>query len=75
MALFDDPNKHEPRPLGRRAFILSAAGAVSALGFWGLRRSTVAAARPLSPDEGPASVTIAQFSADGKRTGTITVPR
>ena len=35
--------------LGRRAFILSAAGTVSALAFWGLRRSTVAAARPIAP--------------------------
>ncbi|HXR38085.1 MAG TPA: peptide-methionine (R)-S-oxide reductase MsrB [Terracidiphilus sp.] len=70
-------NQSEPEPgrLGRRAFILSAAGAVSALGFWGLRRSTIAAARPLGPDEGPTTVTIVQFSADGKKTGTVTVPR
>jgi len=40
-----------------------------------LRRSTVAAAKPLAPDQGPATVTIAQFSPDGKRTGTVTVPR
>ncbi|MFI5381933.1 MAG: peptide-methionine (R)-S-oxide reductase MsrB [Tepidisphaerales bacterium] len=70
-------NQSEPEPgrLGRRAFILAAAGAVSAIAFWGLRRSTVAAARPLAPDEGPATVTIVQFSADGKKTGTVTVPR
>lgn len=61
--------------LGRRTFILSAAGAVSAIAFWGLRRSTVAAARPLAANEGPANVTIAQFSADGKPTGTVTVRR
>jgi peptide-methionine (R)-S-oxide reductase len=48
---------------------------VSAVAFWGLRRSTVAAARPLAADEGPASVTIVQFSADGQRIGTVTVPR
>ncbi len=60
---------------GRRAFILSLAGAVSAGAFWGLRRSTVAAARPMEPSEGPATVTIADFSAAGKRTGTRTVPR
>src|ERR1039458_3239961 len=70
-----DLKQTEPRSLGRRAFILGAAGAVSAAAFWGLRRSTVAAARPLAPNEGPANVTIAQFSADGKRTGTVTVPR
>jgi len=65
----------EPRNLGRRAFILSVAGAVSAAAFWGLRHSTIAAARPLAPNEGPANVTIVQFSADGKKTGTVTVPR
>ncbi|MGD0632037.1 MAG: peptide-methionine (R)-S-oxide reductase, partial [Terracidiphilus sp.] len=65
----------EPRHLARRAFILSAAGAVSAVAFWGLRRSTIAAATPLAPNEGPASVTIVQFSADGKKMGTVTVPR
>ena len=65
----------EPRNLGRRAFILSAAGAVSALAFWGLRRSTIAAAKPLAANEGPANVTIVQFSADGKKTGKVTVPR
>jgi peptide-methionine (R)-S-oxide reductase len=61
--------------LGRRAFILSTAGAISALAFWGLRRSTIAAAKPLAPDEGPRTVTIVQFSADGTKTGTVTVPR
>jgi peptide-methionine (R)-S-oxide reductase len=60
---------------GRRAFILSAAGAVSAAAFWGLRRSTIAAARPLTADEGPKTVTVVEFSADGKKTGTVTVAR
>ena len=75
------PISMEPREpgrlqdLGRRAFILSAAGAVSAMAFWGLRRSTVAAARPLQPDEGPATVTVVEFSADGTNTGAVTVPR
>jgi len=63
----------EPRRLGRRAFIFSAAGAASAAAFWGLRRSTFAAANPLRPTEGP--ITIAEFSADGSKTGTVTVPR
>ena len=60
---------------GRRAFIISAATAVSAAAFWGLRRSTIAAARPLEAGEGPKTVTVVQFSADGKRTGTVTLPR
>jgi peptide-methionine (R)-S-oxide reductase len=63
------------RRIGRRAFIVSAATAISAAAFWGLRRSTIAAARPLGADEGPKTVTIVEFSADGQRTGTVTVPR
>ncbi|MGA3045314.1 MAG: peptide-methionine (R)-S-oxide reductase MsrB [Terracidiphilus sp.] len=65
----------ELRHFGRRAFILSAAGAVSAAAFWGLRRSTVAAAKPLDPNEGPKTVTIVEFGPDGKRTRTATLPR
>ncbi len=59
----------------RRAFIVGAAGVVSGAAFFGLRRGTVAAARPLAANEGPATVTIVQFGADGKATGTVTVPR
>jgi peptide-methionine (R)-S-oxide reductase len=69
-----DPSDRAQR-IGRRAFIVSAAGAVSAIAFWGLRRSTVAAARPLTASEGPATVTIVNFAADGKKTDTVTVPR
>jgi peptide-methionine (R)-S-oxide reductase len=65
----------EPRRFGRRAFILSAAGAVSAIAFWGLRRSTIRAARPLTPSEGPSTVTIAQFSPGGNKTGSVAVSR
>jgi peptide-methionine (R)-S-oxide reductase len=61
--------------LGRRAFIVSAAGAASAIAFWGLRRSTVAAARPLGPNEGPANVDVVEFSPSGERTKTVTVAR
>ena len=68
-------NSGRLRNIGRRAFILSAAGAVSAVAFWGLRRSTIAAAKPLGPNEGPANVTVVQFDADGKKIGTVTVPR
>jgi len=63
------------RSIARRAFIVSAATAISAAAFWGLRRSTIAAAKPLDADENPKSVTIVGFSADGKMTGTVTVPR
>jgi peptide-methionine (R)-S-oxide reductase len=61
--------------MGRRAFILGVAGVVSAAAFWGLRRSTIAAAKPLGPNEGPANVTIVEFNADGRKTGTVTIPR
>src|ERR1035441_4638002 len=61
--------------IGRRAFILSAAGAVSAVAFWSLRRGTVAAASPLAKDDGPKMVTIIQFGADGKKIGKAAVPR
>lgn len=61
--------------IGRRSFILTAAGAVSGLAFWGLRRGTVAAAQPLATDEGPKTVTIVPFGADGKKLAPVTVPR
>jgi peptide-methionine (R)-S-oxide reductase len=61
--------------LGRRAFIVAAAVAVSGIAFWGLRRSAIAPAHPLGPSEGPATVTVVEFSADGQKTGTVTVPR
>ncbi len=61
--------------VSRRAFIISAATAVSATAFWGLRRSTIAAARPLTADEGPKTVSVVEFSADGKQIRTVTLPR
>ena len=64
-----------PEAWVRRAFIVSAATAISAAAFWGLRRSTITAARPLSASEGPATVTVVEFSADGKQIGMVTVPR
>jgi peptide-methionine (R)-S-oxide reductase len=66
--------KEKPN-LTRRAFILITAGAVTTAAFWGLRRSTVAAATPLKAGEGPSMVTIIDFDAHGHRTGTRTIPR
>jgi peptide-methionine (R)-S-oxide reductase len=63
------------RELSRRAFIFGSAAAVSACAFWGLRRGTVAAARPLARDEGPATVTVVKFSEAGEKEETVTVPR
>jgi peptide-methionine (R)-S-oxide reductase len=64
--------KHE---LSRRALIVGAASVLSAGVFVGLRRATISAARPLAADEGPATVTIVQFSALGERQETVTVSR
>ena len=61
--------------LGRRAFIFGGAAALSGLAFWGLRRSTVAPARPLAAGEGPHSVTVVRFSPDGQEIGRTTGPR
>jgi peptide-methionine (R)-S-oxide reductase len=59
----------------RRAFIFGGAAAVSGLAFWGLRRATVAAARPLEANEGPRVVTVVRFSPDGEELGRTTGPR
>jgi peptide-methionine (R)-S-oxide reductase len=61
--------------LTRRAFILGIATVASAGAFWSLRRGTVAPARPLKADEGPAQVTVVQFSDRGDRVAAITIPR
>jgi len=50
-------------------------GRADRIGRRGLRRGTVAAAQPMGPDQGPATVTVVEFAADGKRMGTVTVPR
>ncbi len=71
--MFTTPPDSENK--SRRAFIFTAAAALSAAAFWALRRSTVAAATPLQPDEGPATVTIVDFDARGQRTATRTLPR
>lgn len=68
------PESQEPT-LTRRAFIVSAAAALSAAAFWGLRRSTIHAAMPITADQGPKTVTIVEFSADGHRLRSLTVPR
>jgi peptide-methionine (R)-S-oxide reductase len=59
----------------RRAFIFGGAAAVSGLVFWGLRRSTVAPARPLAANEGPRSITVVRFSPAGEEIGRTTGPR
>jgi peptide-methionine (R)-S-oxide reductase len=60
--------------LGRRAFIVTAAGAVSGVAFWGLRKLTLVEPQPVSAAGAPANVTIVEFAPDGKKTGKVIVP-
>jgi peptide-methionine (R)-S-oxide reductase len=77
----DHSHSHEPADdagihrQGRRAFIVSAAAAVSGAAFWTLRKTTLAEPQPVSAAEDAENVTIVEFSADGKKTGEVTVPR
>jgi peptide-methionine (R)-S-oxide reductase len=59
--------------LGRRAFIVAAASALTGAAFWGLRRTTLLQVQPVSAADTPASVTIVEFAANGKKTGKVTV--
>jgi peptide-methionine (R)-S-oxide reductase len=59
--------------LGRRAFIVAAASALSGAAFWGLRRTTLLQVQPVSAANTPANVTIVEFAANGKKTGKVTV--
>jgi peptide-methionine (R)-S-oxide reductase len=59
--------------LGRRAFIVAAAGAVSGAAFWALRRTTLLQPQPVSAANTPSNVTIVEFAANGKKTGKATV--
>jgi peptide-methionine (R)-S-oxide reductase len=61
--------------LGRRAFIVSAAAAVSGAAFWVLRKTTLTVLQPVYAESEPTNVTIVEFAANGKRTGKVTVPR
>jgi peptide-methionine (R)-S-oxide reductase len=71
----DRQDSADSERLTRRVFIFGGAAAVSGLAFWGLRRSTVEAARPLTANEGPRSVTVVRFSPDGEEIGRTTGPR
>ena len=64
----------ERRQLGRRAFIVSLATAVSGAAFWALRKTTLLQPQPVSAAGAPADVTIVEFAPNGKKTGKVTVP-
>ena len=60
--------------IGRRAFIVSAAAAVSGTAFWALRNTTLLQPQPVDASAAPANVTIVEFAANGKKTGKVIVP-
>ncbi len=61
--------------LDRRAFIVAAAGAASGAAFYLLRRAAFSGLQPVFAADGAANVTIVEFSADGKKTGKVSVPK
>jgi peptide-methionine (R)-S-oxide reductase len=61
--------------LDRRAFIIAAAGAASGAAFYLLRRAAFSGSQPVFAAGTAPNVTIVEFSADGKKTGKVSVPR
>jgi peptide-methionine (R)-S-oxide reductase len=59
----------------RRAFLFTAAGACGAVAVWSLRGAAPVAAMAKAGGGNAGSVTIIQFSPDGKKIGKVTVPR
>jgi peptide-methionine (R)-S-oxide reductase len=60
--------------IGRRAFIVSAAGAVSGAVLVTLRNTLLIQPQPVDAKDAPANVTLVEFGPDGKKTGKVTVP-
>jgi peptide-methionine (R)-S-oxide reductase len=67
-----DKVQPETNRMSRRAFAVTAVGACGAIALWSFRGSRV---ETVEADATPGIVTIVQFSADGKRTGKVSVPR
>jgi peptide-methionine (R)-S-oxide reductase len=63
----------EPTSLGRRAFIVGAAGAVSGV-IWLAMRNHLLIAPQVNAAKAGESVTLVEFSSDGRKSGTVTVP-
>jgi peptide-methionine (R)-S-oxide reductase len=68
-------NNSLTRRLSRRTFIVTTAGACGAVALWSVRRHSLLAVQAGTGDAAAGPVTIVQFSSDGKRIGTVTVPR
>jgi peptide-methionine (R)-S-oxide reductase len=63
------------RGLGRRAFIVTAAGAASGAVLFMLRNNLLIQPRPVDAKDLPANVTIIDFDPNGKKTGKSMVAR
>jgi peptide-methionine (R)-S-oxide reductase len=59
----------------RRAFIITTANACGAIVLWSLRQSSLVAVEAKGTADTAGTVTIVQFSPDGKRIGKVSVPR
>jgi peptide-methionine (R)-S-oxide reductase len=60
--------------VGRRAFIVSAAAAVSGVAWLAMRDHLLLRPRPVNAAKAGESVSIAEFGDDGRKAGTVTVP-
>ncbi len=69
----DMANRDSARPLGRRTFLLTTGAALAGLALWRYERPQSAHAEP-APSPMPKQVTIVEFTDDGQRKGTVTVP-
>lgn len=69
-----EPTAEPTMSLGRRAFILSAAGAVSGVVWVAMRNHLLLSPRPVDAAKAGESVTLVAFGDDGRKSGTVTVP-
>ena len=53
-----EPDQSNAQLLARRAFIISAAAAISGAAFWALRKTTLLQPQPVDASTAPANVTI-----------------
>ena len=73
MVKSDLENENSRWSAGRRAFLLASGAAVAGLAFWRYERPQPARAEP-APAAMPKQVTIVEFTDDGERKGTVSVP-
>jgi peptide-methionine (R)-S-oxide reductase len=69
----DLENENSQRGMGRRIFLLASGAAVAGLALWRYERPQPAHAEP-GPTAIPKQVTLVEFTDDGERKGTISVP-